>query len=138
MPAVTKLCQALVALCVLGVPAMCAQADPPRSVSAAQADKKAKQRAALYAINAGVPQPQAADKNLVAGSPSMAAELAGQDLFDPAESTDLEETLQRLLEDPMLQFDLRDNLKLECDLEPHSSRASDREVGMKIGLKYRF
>jgi hypothetical protein len=135
--------RALAALCLLGPQLMqCAHADAPTAASPPAASKKARPLS-LHAVTLGhflstrSSADQPVTRNADAPAPA-AADFKREELFSVTDGTDSESTVQWLTNDQLLQFDLQGNLQLGCELMHYQSPERDYDVGMRIGLRFRF
>ena len=134
-------CAALLALLIASVQLLSsAHADAPPSKPVKQAKHKAKQKpvqkAALYAVSA--PALKGIGTALVEPTPEVLAALAEQFAPHGVQGTDLETQLRRANEDHPVQFTLHENLKLEWQLKSYPTAERFPDVGMKVGVRYRF
>ena len=132
-------------LCAMADPAYTSRAASTRATYEPRVQQKQKtkqkvkvlQKAALYAVSLPI---------LNHSSTRAASEVTPASRFGsiqyrsarPQVEVDPEKQLQLLNEDQPFEISLQDNLKLEWQVKSYMTREDDFDVGMKVGLRYRF
>jgi hypothetical protein len=134
-------CAALLAILLASAQLLSsAHADTPPAKPAKLVKHKAKlkrvQKAALYAVSA--PALKGLGTALVEPTPEVLATLAEQFVPHRVHGADLDTQLRRANEEHPVQFTLYEHLKLEWQLKSYPTAERFPDVGMKVGVRYRF
>lgn len=142
-----RACTALLAVLLVSVQSLSAAwADAPPAVkpTAKTAGKTIKHKtkrkivhkSALYAVR--VPALKGLGDAIVEPAPAVIARLTEQFVPRTAMTWDPELALRQANEEHPVQFTLQDNLHLEWQLKNYPTAERYPDVGMKVGLRYRF
>jgi hypothetical protein len=98
--------------------------------------KKVVQKSALYAVT--LPTLKGIGDSIVEPAPAVIARLTEQFAPRRSDRVDLDSALQRANDEHPIEFALDDNLNLEWHFKSYPTADRFPDVGMKVGLKYRF